>query len=86
MGKIPIDHLDLDYITISAHKIGGPRGVGALVIRREGRLWRIWLAVSGRGRRAGTEDAAAIAGFGAAAVVVAHTLSQWGRLLPCAMI
>ncbi len=81
VGKIPMDDLDLDYITISAHKIGGPRGIGALVIRHNGPF--VADRVGGGqedGRRAGTEDAAAIAGFGAAATAAAHTLSQWGRV------
>jgi cysteine desulfurase len=54
--------------SLSSHKIGGPKGAGALVVR-EG--WRLDAALLGggqeRGRRAGTENVAAIVGFGAAA-------------------
>jgi cysteine desulfurase len=64
-----INDLSADLLTISAHKIGGPKGAGALV-RREGLHLAEPLIRGGgqeRGLRAGTEDVAAIAGFGAAA-------------------
>ncbi len=81
VGKIPVDlsALDLDYLTISAHKIGGPHGVGALIIRHES-PFVAGIVGGGQegGRRAGTEDAASIAGFGAAAAVA--TLSRWGQV------
>lgn len=69
-GKIKIDvrELDVDYLTISAHKIGGPIGIGALYVRR-GTPFRP-LIIGGHQenrRRAGTTNTAAIAGFGAAA-------------------
>jgi len=57
-----------DYMTISAHKIGGPHGVGALIVRDDAPFAAI---IRGGGqesnRRAGTENVAGIAGFGAAA-------------------
>jgi cysteine desulfurase len=70
-GRIPCDikALGADLLTISGHKLGGPKGVGALV-RREGLHLSEPLIRGGgqeRGLRAGTEDVAAIAGFGAAA-------------------
>jgi cysteine desulfurase len=69
-GRVPIDFaaLGLDTLAISAHKLGGPKGVGALVIRDH--LDLVPLLRGGgqeRRRRAGTENIAAIAGFGAAA-------------------
>lgn len=72
-GRISIDINDLeaDLLTLSAHKIGGPQGVGALVRRDEKlHLARPLLRGGGqeRGLRAGTENVAAIAGFGAAAL------------------
>jgi cysteine desulfurase len=74
-GKLPIgfNNLGLDYMTISAHKLGGPQGIGALVARQGAPLSR-QIAGGGQefGRRAGTENIAAIAGFGAAA----HTATQ----------
>lgn len=70
-GRIPCDikALGADLLTISGHKLGGPKGVGALV-RREGLHLTDPLIRGGgqeRGLRAGTEDVAAIVGFGAAA-------------------
>jgi cysteine desulfurase len=70
-GKIPfaINALNADLVSLSAHKIGGPKGVGALVLA-EG-LSGLEPALRGGGqelgRRAGTENVAGIAGFGAAA-------------------
>jgi cysteine desulfurase len=70
-GKIPIDikMISADLVTLSAHKIGGPKGVGALVLA-EGILGFEPLLRGGgqeRGHRAGTENVAGISGFGAAA-------------------
>jgi cysteine desulfurase len=70
-GKIPcyINMMNADLVTLSAHKIGGPKGVGALVLV-EGVLGPEPLLRGGgqeQGRRAGTENVAGIAGFGAAA-------------------
>jgi cysteine desulfurase len=57
-----------DYLTLSAHKLGGPQGAGALVLK-DGAPFRAVLVGGGQEtyRRAGTENVAAIAGFGAAA-------------------
>lgn len=72
-GHVPVDFaaLGADLMSVSAHKLGGPQGVGALVVRRGLRLRP--LLVGGeqeRSRRAGVENVAAIAGFGAAASAV----------------
>ena len=69
-GKISFDinTMNADMVTLSAHKIGGPKGVGALVLA-EGVLGFDPLLRGGGqelGRRAGTENVAGIAGFGAA--------------------
>ncbi|MEQ8966392.1 MAG: aminotransferase class V-fold PLP-dependent enzyme [Azospirillaceae bacterium] len=82
-GRLAVDRdaLDVDYLTLSAHKIGGPRGVGA-VVARDG----VPLAPLVRGggqerrRRAGTENVAAIAGFGAAARAAAAEAGRLGAL------
>ena len=60
--------LDVDYLTFNAHKFGGPQGVGALVVRQGAPLTpQIRGGGQEFGRRAGTENVAAIVGFGAAA-------------------
>jgi cysteine desulfurase len=70
-GKIPfnLSALGADLVSLSAHKIGGPKGVGAVVIADGVTGLEPLLRGGGqeRGRRAGTEDVAGIAGFGAAA-------------------
>jgi cysteine desulfurase len=71
-GKIPLDAVgcSADLVTVSAHKFGGPKGAGALVLAN-GRLGFARPLIAGggqeRGYRAGTENIAAIAGFGIAA-------------------
>jgi cysteine desulfurase len=69
-GKIPFDinKIKADIVTLSAHKVGGPKGAGALVLS-EGISGPEPLLRGGgqeRGHRAGTENVAGIAGFGAA--------------------
>jgi cysteine desulfurase len=69
-GKIPIDvkALGVDLLTISAHKFYGPKGVGALWIRRGVRLQSpLTGGKQERGRRSGTENVAGIVGMGVAA-------------------
>jgi cysteine desulfurase len=73
LGKIPVDlvDLDLDFATISAHKIGGPVGAGALIAKTKHHLLpHIIGGGQEKGLRSGTENIAAIAGFGAAAEVM----------------
>ncbi|NVJ99357.1 MAG: cysteine desulfurase [Alphaproteobacteria bacterium] len=70
-GKLTLDFkaLGVDYLTLSAHKIGGPQGIGAVVLAPTAPLKAL---VVGGGqelsRRSGTENVAGIAGFGAAAM------------------
>jgi cysteine desulfurase len=61
--------VDADYLTLSAHKLGGPQGSGAVVVRA-GVPFAPLIAGGGheRGRRGGTENVPGIAGFGAAAI------------------
>lgn len=73
-GRVPIafDDLGIDLLSVSAHKLGGPPGVGALLVRRGLRVRP--LLVGGdqeRARRAGIEPVAALAGFGAASDALA---------------
>jgi cysteine desulfurase len=69
-GKIPsdINVMGADLVTLSAHKIGGPKGVGAVVLAEGVLGFEPLLRGGGQelGRRAGTENVAGIAGFGAA--------------------
>ncbi len=71
-GKIPVGMVELgaDILTLSAHKFGGPKGVGAFIFANEKiRLGTSLIKGGGqeRGQRAGTENVAGIAGFGMAA-------------------
>lgn len=78
-GKVPVDMraLDADTLTLSAHKLGGPQGVGALVLK-DGIAAVRMLHGAGqeRGLRAGTENVPGIAGFGTAADCAARDLDQ----------
>lgn len=78
-GKLAIDFeaLDADTLSLSAHKIGGPQGVGALVAGPRARLTRqIHGGGQERGLRAGTENVSGISGFGAAAEAAVRDLSR----------
>jgi len=79
-GKIPFDinALNADLLTLSAHKIGGPKAAGALVLG-EGLLGPEPLLRGGgqeRGHRAGTENVAGIAGFGAAVTAALRAVDR----------
>ncbi|MGO1118032.1 cysteine desulfurase family protein [Rhodovibrionaceae bacterium A322] len=82
-GKIPLDFtaLGLDLMTLSAHKLGGPQGVGALIFKEALPLKPL---VKGGGqekrRRAGTENVAGIAAFGAAAAAALRDLPEGDKL------
>ena len=77
-GRLPLnfDDLGIDMLSLSSHKIGGPTGVGALVLR-DGCQLRPLIAGGGqeRRRRSGTENVCGIAGFGAAAVAAMGDLA-----------
>ena len=71
-GKIPLDvnRLQVDLLSLSAHKLHGPKGVGALYVRRGTRLAPIIFGGDQeRGLRSATENVAGIVGFGAAAEI-----------------
>ncbi|HUC77251.1 MAG TPA: cysteine desulfurase family protein [Vicinamibacterales bacterium] len=77
-GKIPIDvrALGVDLLSLSAHKFNGPKGAGALWVKRGTRMLPILTGGKHeRNRRAGTENVPAIAGFGTAARLAAGKLT-----------
>lgn len=82
-GKISFNfkELGVDLMTLSSHKIGGPQGVGALILR-EGLVMKPLQKGGGQelGRRGGTENVAGIAGFGLAAEQARAELDQYLRL------
>ena len=82
-GKIPVDlgSLGVHLMSLSAHKIAGPQGAGALVVA-DGVEVESMLRGGGqeRGRRAGTEDVAALAGFGVAAELAREGLGDTASL------
>jgi cysteine desulfurase len=75
--ELDIETLGADLMTLSAHKIGGAKGAGALVRRDESLHLDPFIRGGGqeRGARAGTENAASIAAFGAAAAALKGTLA-----------
>jgi len=82
-GRLPLDFasLGVDFLSLSAHKIGGPQGIGALIVADKVAFAPL---IRGGGqemnRRAGTENAAGIAGFGVAVQLAADDLRDMPRL------
>lgn len=66
-GKRALGELDADALVVSAHKLGGPQGVGAVAIALDDGLPLVEAGHQERGRRPGTENTLGIVGFGAAA-------------------
>jgi cysteine desulfurase len=85
LGKIKVNVmlLGVDYLALSAHKCGGPAGVGALWMRRGAPLKPLMLGGGQeRSLRSGTENLAGIAGFGAAAEQAVSVLDEMAALGP----
>ncbi len=78
VGKLPItvNELNVDLLSLSAHKLYGPKGVGALFIRRGTRFHPLFHGHHERNRRAGTENVPAIVGLGVAAELAQKNLGQ----------
>ncbi len=90
-GKVPVDlrGLGVDYLSLSAHKLGGPTGVGALVVRNGAPFVPGHLGGGQEfNRRAGTENVAGISGFGAAATEANSGLAttEWRNRLETALL
>jgi cysteine desulfurase len=83
-GKIPLDvnRLHVDLLSLSAHKLHGPKGVGALYVRKGTRLSPIvYGGGQERGLRSATENVAGIVGFGAAAAIAREEIADEGLRL-----
>jgi cysteine desulfurase len=88
-GRVPFDveELDVDLATLSAHKIYGPKGVGALYVRRSASADRVRVSIEAqidgggheRGLRSGTLNVPGIAGFGRAAEIARAELTTEAR-------
>jgi cysteine desulfurase len=81
VGKVPIDvrAMDLDLLSIAGHKLYGPKGVGALFVRRGTDLEPLALGAGHeRGLRPGTENVASIVGLGAACALAQCDLDAQG--------
>lgn len=82
LGKVPVNiaAMGADYVSLSAHKAGGPQGVGALIVRQGASLAPQLLGGGQEfGRRAGTHNVAGIAAFGAAVEAATNELPTEGR-------
>ncbi len=78
-GRVSLDiaEMGVDYLTLSAHKLGGPQGAGALVMKDDVPFVpQVRGGGQEFGRRAGTESVVALAGFGAAAKLAASEVSE----------
>lgn len=82
-GKIAVDFqaLGVDTLALSAHKIGGPMGVGALIVREGIDVRPLWRGGGQeKGARAGTPNLPGIVAFGVAAELAAHDVGAWAKL------
>ena len=79
VGKVPVDlkTTEIDMLSLSGHKLHGPKGIGALYLRK-GTSFRplVWGGPQERKRRGGTENAPAIVGLGKAAALAAAHLEE----------
>lgn len=77
VGKIPtkVQDLNVDMLSLSAHKFYGPKGVGALYLRKGTRLHPLFHGHQERNRRAGTENVPAIVGLGKACEIAQAEMS-----------
>ena len=87
LGKIPlaVDEIHADLVSCSAHKLYGPKGVGALYVRMTRPAVKLTPLLDGggqeRGRRSGTQNVAGIVGFGKACDIASRMMVEEGRRL-----
>lgn len=82
VGKVPVDVsvLPVDYLSLTGHKLGAAKGVGALYVRRTAPFWPLLHGGhQERGRRGGTENVALIVGLGVAAAFALNKLPDYER-------
>ncbi len=83
-GKIPMDIVEwkTDLVTVSGHKIHGPKGCGALYVKKDARIEpHIFGGGQEKGLRSGTENTPAIVGFGAASKIMHGNLNERIRVM-----
>ena len=76
---IDVEKMPIDLMTISSHKINGPKGIGALYVAEHIRLQPLLWGTQEKGRRAGTENVPGIIGFGEAAKILMETKEEKGQ-------
>ncbi len=84
VGSIPIDvrELNVDLLSMSAHKLYGPKGIGALFVRKSVRLSSfLHGGAQEKGRRASTENVPGIVGFGKAIEIATQNISETSKKL-----
>jgi cysteine desulfurase len=84
LGKIPVkvDDMGVDLLTLSSHKIYGPKGVGALYIRKGTRIRpQVTGGIHEKGLRAGTENVPGMVGFGAACLLADKEMPEESKRL-----
>jgi cysteine desulfurase len=84
VGKVPVDvtGLPVDYLSLTGHKLGAPKGVGALYVRRKAPFSPLLHGGhQERGRRGGTENVALIVGLGKAAELASQKAADFERIV-----
>jgi cysteine desulfurase len=82
LGKVPIDlkNLEIDLVSMSAHKVYGPKGIGALYVRKRNPRVRLTPQIDGggheNGMRSGTIPVPLVVGFGEACRIAGHEMSE----------
>jgi cysteine desulfurase len=78
LEKLDVSELNVDFLSVSAHKINGPKGIGFLYKNKDAKLFspRMYGGEQERKRRAGTENVASIAGFQEAAAIVSENREE----------